>query len=143
VNDETDKCPDTAGSADNNGCPVTIKEEIKKQVAFAAENIFFAVNSAELLRKSYAPLNTVAEVLKNNPGLQIAVNGYTDNTGSEAANQAISAKRALAVKNYLVKNGIEAGRITTNGYGPANPLGDNTTAEGRTKNRRVELKLNQ
>ena len=143
VNDEEDKCPDTAGTVDNNGCPAVIREEIKKQVDFAAENIFFAVNSAELLKKSFAPLNSVAAVLKTNPLLTISVNGYTDNTGSETANMAISARRAMAVKTYLVKNGIDAGRITTNGYGPANPVGDNNTEAGRTKNRRVELKLAQ
>ena len=141
VNDEEDKCPDVAGSAENGGCPV-VKEEIKKQVNFAAENIFFLLNSAELLPVSYSSLDTVAQVLKNNPSIMLIVNGYTDNTGTAAANLTMSAKRALAVKTYLVKNGIEETRITTNGYGVANPVADNKTAAGRTKNRRVELKLN-
>ena len=144
VNDEADKCPVVAGSADNNGCPViVIKEEIKKQVNFAAENIFFLINSAELLSKSFNSLQTVAEVLKANPELMLIVDGYTDNTGTEAANLAISAKRALAVKKYLVENGIDQSRITTNGFGQVNPVADNKTAAGRTKNRRVELKLKQ
>ncbi|MEO5638555.1 MAG: OmpA family protein, partial [Chitinophagaceae bacterium] len=121
INDEADKCPDIAGSADNNGCPI-IKEEIKKQVNYAAENIFFLTNSAQLLSKSFKPLQTVAEVLKANPELMLSVDGYTDNTGTEAANLAVSAKRALAVKDFLVKNGIEPGRIVTNGYGQTNPV---------------------
>ena len=140
VNDESDKCPDQPGTAENNGCPV-VKEEIKKQVNFAAENIFFATNSAELLTKSYQPLDTVTAVLKNNPSLTLTVDGYTDNTGTEAANLAISAKRAMAVKNYLVKKGIAPERITTNGYGQTRPVADNKTAAGRSKNRRVELTL--
>jgi outer membrane protein OmpA-like peptidoglycan-associated protein len=140
VNDEEDKCPGIAGSADNNGCPA-IKEEIKKQVDFAAENIFFLTSSAELPGKSRKALQTVVNVLKANPELVLMVNGYTDNTGTEAANLAVSAKRALAVKNYLVENGISQSRVTTNGYGQANPVADNKTAAGRTKNRRVELKL--
>jgi OmpA-OmpF porin, OOP family len=140
VNDEEDKCPNIAGEAVNNGCPVT-KEEITKQVDFAAENIFFSYNSIELLAKSYQPLNVVVEILKKNPALKLSVNGYTDNTGSPSANQLISQKRALAVKNYLVKNGIEESRIFVRGYGQNNPIADNKTALGRTKNRRVELKL--
>ena len=140
VNDETDKCPAVAGSAANNGCPV-IKEELKRQVAFAAENIFFLTNSAELLAKSHKSLQTLANVLKANPQLMLSVDGYTDNTGTEAANLSVSAKRALSVKNWLVDNGINESRITTHGYGQSNPVADNNTAAGRTKNRRVELKL--
>jgi OmpA-OmpF porin, OOP family len=141
VDDEADKCPEAAGTAANNGCPVIIKEEIKQQVAFAAEKIFFAVNSATLLSKSYQALDTVVAVLNNNPGLKISVDGYTDNTGTEAANQAISNKRANAVKAYLVKKGIDETRITAAGHGPASPVADNSSAEGRSKNRRVELGL--
>lgn len=140
INDDEDKCPDLAGTADNHGCPV-IKEEIKKQVNYAAANIFFATNSAELLAKSFQALDTVSAVLSNNPSLVLTVDGYTDNTGTEAANLAISAKRALAVKTYLVNKGIDASRVNTNGYGQSNPVADNKTPAGRSKNRRVELKL--
>jgi OmpA-OmpF porin, OOP family len=140
VSDEDDKCPDVAGTIENNGCPV-IKEEVKKQVDFAAENIFFLLNSAQLSAKSHAPLDTVAEILKKNPSITITVNGYTDNTGTEAANLSMSAKRAMAVKNYLVKDGIDESRIFTNGYGQTAPVADNKTSAGRAKNRRVELKL--
>ncbi len=140
VNDEEDKCPDVAGTAENGGCPV-IKEEVKKQVNYAADNIFFALNSAVLLAKSSAALDTVAAVLKANPSIQLSVDGYTDNTGTEAANLTMSAKRAQAVKNYLVQAGITDSRIAVHGYGTANPVADNKTAAGRTKNRRVELKL--
>ena len=141
VDDETDQCPDIAGTAANNGCPAVIREEIKQQVAFAAEKIFFAVNSATLLSKSYRALDTVVSVLKNNPSLKIDVDGYTDNTGTDAANLSISAKRANAVKTYLVTKGIDINRIVANGHGPADPVADNNSAEGRAKNRRVELSL--
>lgn len=140
INDEEDKCPDIAGSIENNGCPV-IKEAIKQQVSYAAENIFFALNSSQLLSKSFGPLDTVVAVLKNNPSIILTVDGYTDNTGTETANLNMSAKRALAVKHYLVSKGIDPERITTNGFGQANPVADNKTAAGRSKNRRVELKL--
>ncbi|MEO6314613.1 MAG: OmpA family protein [Chitinophagaceae bacterium] len=141
VADQSDKCPDQAGSAANDGCPV-IQEAIKEQVNFAAENIFFSTNSAQLLTKSFKPLETVAGLLKTNPELLLSVDGYTDNTGTAAANLAVSAKRATAVRDFLVKNGVEPERITINGYGQASPVADNSTAAGRSKNRRVELKLN-
>ncbi len=142
VNDEADKCPAVAGTAANEGCPV-IKEEIKKQVNLAADHIFFALNSAQLLSKSFTALQTVADLLQTNAELKLSVNGYTDNTGTEAANLRISARRAQAVKDFLVSKGVDATRITINGFGQADPVADNATAEGRGKNRRVELKLNQ
>ncbi len=141
INDEEDKCPEVAGDPANSGCPA-IKEEIKKQVDFAAENIFFSPNDVELLSKSFESLNTVVDVLKQHPEFKLSVNGYTDNTGTTLLNQSLSDRRAQSVKNYLVKNGIEENRITTKGYGQTNPVADNKTAEGRMKNRRVELKLN-
>ncbi|MFT3933846.1 MAG: OmpA family protein [Chitinophagaceae bacterium] len=143
VNDEADKCPDVAGTADNNGCPVVIKEEVKKRIDYAAENILFLTNSSILSAKSDKPLQTVVNVLKENPALKITINGYTDNTGSEQANRLVSGKRAQAVRAFLVEHGIDISRITINGLGPINPVADNSTAEGRAKNRRVELKLEQ
>lgn len=140
VNDEVDKCPDIAGDTSNNGCPV-IKEEITRQVNFAAENIFFSPNSIKLLSTSFRSLNSVAEVLKKNPELKLSVNGYTDNTGKASVNQIISEKRALSVKTYLVKNGIDESRIASKGFGQEKPLANNKTVAGRSKNRRVELKL--
>jgi OOP family OmpA-OmpF porin len=66
--------------------------------------------------------------------------GYTDSTGKEKANRVLSEKRAESVKAYLVGKGIEANRIATSGKGSANPVGDNKTAAGRAKNRRVEIR---
>ena len=81
-------------------------------------------------------------ILKEDSGLKLDIEGYTDNTGAEKANVLLSQKRAKAVHEYLVtKGGIDTSRLTSEGYGPANPVADNKTAEGRTLNRRVELKL--
>ncbi len=140
VNDEEDKCPTIAGDPSNFGCPV-IKEEIKKQVNFAAENIFFSPNSANLLPVSFKSLDTVVAILKKNPEIKLSVNGYTDNSGTVILNQKLSEKRAESVKTYLVQNGIESSRIAAIGYGQEHPIADNKTAEGRKKNRRVELSL--
>ena len=116
---------------------VVVVEKVNK----AAQNIFFATGSAKLLPKSFKSLKEVAEVMKDNPTYKIAVDGHTDNTGSDELNQKLSDSRANAVRKYLIDNGVEESKITATGYGETTPIADNKTAAGRTKNRRVEMKL--
>ena len=125
---------------ENNGCPV-VKEEVVKKVAANAKSILFATGSDKLLPASSKPLNEVSTILKEDAALKLDIEGYTDNTGAEAANITLSQKRAKAVYEYLTKAGVEASRLTSEGYGPAKPVADNKTPAGRTLNRRVELKL--
>jgi len=68
--------------------------------------------------------------------------GYTDNVGTEAYNQALSERRVNSVKSYVVGKGVDSGRVSGQGFGESKPIADNKTAEGRTKNRRVEIKVN-
>lgn len=140
INDEEDKCPDVPGVKENNGCPV-VKEEVIKKVAANAKSILFATGSDKLLPASFKPLNEVSTILKEDAALKLDIEGYTDNTGAESANITLSQKRAKAVYEYLTKAGVEASRLTSEGYGPAKPVADNKTPAGRTLNRRVELKL--
>jgi OmpA-OmpF porin, OOP family len=140
INDEEDKCPTIAGVPENQGCPA-IKEEVKKKVDFAAQNILFATGSYKLLSSSNKGLNDVVKILQDNPDLKLSIDGHTDNTGTPEKNQALSENRANAVKSYLASKGIDEGRLTAAGHGQDEPIADNKTAAGRQKNRRVELKL--
>jgi outer membrane protein OmpA-like peptidoglycan-associated protein len=141
VNDEEDKCPSTPGKPANNGCP-EIKQEVVKKVAVAAKSIYYMSGKDVIQKVSYPKLDVVVKVLKADPALHISIEGHTDNKGNPAINEKLSAKRADAVKNYLIKKGIAANRIASQGFGDSKPVAPNTTAAGRTKNRRVELHLN-
>lgn len=105
------------------------------------KNIFFDVNSTELNENSTAELNQLLALLKENPTLQIQINGHTDNVGKPADNLKLSNGRAQSVVNYLVKNGIDAKRLRFQGFGATQPISDNSTEEGRARNRRTELKV--
>ena len=91
--------------------------------------------------KSQATLNKLADIFKEYPDSNILVEGHTDDTGSESYNLTLSKNRAQAVTNYLTSQGLSSGRFDTKWYGEAQPKYDNETAEGRAKNRRVELAI--
>ena len=81
----------------------------------------------------------LATMLKEKPDYHLNISGYTDNVGNAASNLLLSQDRAENVKDYLIKQGVDASRITAEGYGLEDPVADNNTAEGRAKNRRVEF----
>ena len=138
VNDEEDKCPTRPGPASNSGCPEIAKAVIEK-VAFAAKNVFFSTGSYKLLPKSYKSLDEVAKLMKEDETLMIDIDGHTDSQGSNESNQVLSDNRAGAVKEYLMKKGVDASRLKSTGYGEDKPVADNSTAAGRAKNRRTEM----
>ena len=141
VNDEEDKCINEPGPASNFGCPV-IPEAIIQKVNLAAKNVFFATGSSKLLAKSFAPLKTVVQILKDNPTFKINVEGHTDSTGKHDMNMKLSDDRAASVADYLkTTGGIDASRIASEGFGPDRPIAPNKTTAGRARNRRVEMKL--
>ncbi|WP_298297446.1 OmpA family protein [Hydrotalea sp.] len=141
INDEEDKCPNVFGVKENFGCPV-VKEEVIVKVKTIAKNIFFSTGSAQLIANSYKPLSEVVKIVHDDPNLKLDIEGYTDNVGNEAVNQALSEKRANAVMQYFIdKGGISADRLHATGYGSQKPIADNKTAKGRAMNRRVELNL--
>jgi outer membrane protein OmpA-like peptidoglycan-associated protein len=106
-------------------------------------NVLFDVNKATLKPGAHAPLAKLAGVLLMLPEINVRIEGFTDSTGSAERNKVLSAERARSVHDYLVAEKIDPSRLTHAGYGPDNPAADNSTADGRTKNRRVELTLAQ
>lgn len=103
--------------------------------------VYFATDKFNINADSEATLNKLADIFKEYPDTNILVEGHTDNTGSEAYNLTLSQNRAQAVTSYLTDNGVNRGRFTTKWYGEAQPKYDNSTADGRAKNRRVELAI--
>ena len=105
------------------------------------DNIYFQTGKAILRPESEESLNQVLRFLENNPSMRLEISGHTDNTGSLRINQKLSRDRASAVVNYLVGKGIPQEMLESKGYADTQPVAENSTVEGRTKNRRVEFKV--
>ncbi|TWP37893.1 OmpA family protein [Leekyejoonella antrihumi] len=99
----------------------------------------FGDNSTALQPSSDGTLSKVASLLKGCPNVMAQVAGYTDNTGTADGNKQVSQARADAVRDYLVKQGVTSGKLTSIGYGEADPIASNDTDAGRQQNRRVEI----
>jgi outer membrane protein OmpA-like peptidoglycan-associated protein len=138
VNDEEDKCPDTPGTAKNNGCP-EIPAEVSKLFSTSASTVSFSTNSSKVSGTANASLNQIVKALNDNADIKVKLEGHSDNAEKNA--QEVSEARAAAVKAYLISKGISEDRITVEGFGSETPISDNGTAAGRTKNRRVEIKV--
>ncbi|MDN0083512.1 OmpA family protein [Crenobacter sp. SG2305] len=106
------------------------------------ENITFPVNRYDVNTGAQKTLGDVAGVLTQYPDTTITVAGHTDSTGTAQYNQTLSQRRAQAVAGILENRGVATPRVNAVGYGPAQPVADNTTAAGRAKNRRVEILIN-
>jgi outer membrane protein OmpA-like peptidoglycan-associated protein len=105
--------------------------------------VYFRKESTELDSRLYETLTKIVDLLPLHPDAKIFIEGYTDSYGSYFYNKKISQLRANIVKSYFEGQGIAESRITAIGMGPENPIADNTTREGRSKNRRVEIRLAQ
>ena len=134
VPDAVDKCPDSPSDkpVDADGCTI---------VSVVLDDVQFELNSSELTVNSSASLDEVANAMNEYPNLRIEVQAHSDSMGGDAYNQSLSEKRASSVRDYLIGAGIAANRIEAKGYGETKPIADNSTSEGRAKNRRVELKV--
>ncbi|MBO6880004.1 OmpA family protein [Winogradskyella sp.] len=103
--------------------------------------VYFATDKYNINQQSQTTLNKLAGVLSEYPDTNILVVGHTDSVGSEDYNMTLSKNRAYAVTNYLQGKGLSSGRFTTNWFGESQPMHDNSTAEGRSKNRRVNIAI--
>jgi OOP family OmpA-OmpF porin len=133
VLNEKDKCPNTRPGAvvDLDGCEV--------EAVISLEGVHFDFDKASLRPEAMVILDNAAGLLSTHERVVVEVAGHTDSVGSEAYNQGLSERRANAVLDYLVSKGVKASRLTARGYGEAQPVASNDTAEGRQANRRVEL----
>lgn len=152
IADSEDDCPNEAGVAANDGCPevktedeeVIIEEEDQEKLDFAAQNIQFELNSANLTEESREIMDEVGEILNRYDQYNVQISGHTDNSGSEEYNLNLSEERAKACWDYLKnESGVKPDRMSYAGYGESQPIADNETEEGRKLNRRVEFKLVQ
>jgi outer membrane protein OmpA-like peptidoglycan-associated protein/thiol-disulfide isomerase/thioredoxin len=104
-------------------------------------NLNFVSGKSDIPESSYSQLDSLVSALKINSFIKIGIGGYTDNSKIETANKNLSENRAKAVYDYLLAKGIESTRMSYTGYGQINPVGDNSSEEGKKLNRRVEIKI--
>jgi len=142
INDDEDKCPDIPGTQASKGCP-DVPANVSKTLGASSEKISFGTgaNKTKLTTGSNASLAQIVKVMNENPTLKIRIEGHTNNTGKEDVNMKLSEDRAAAVKAYLVNKGISEDRITSQGFGGTMPIADNNTTSGRTKNNRIEIRM--
>ena len=145
VPDYRDVCPTEKAPADeelstSDGCPKEVYVS-QDQIRFT-QKILFQTNRAVIKSQSFGILDAIASIMKDNAHVRrVEVAGHTDNEGSDTSNMKLSKRRAAAVREYLVKKGIDANRLSSQGYGETQPRDSNRTTFGRANNRRVEFRI--
>jgi OOP family OmpA-OmpF porin len=162
VPDSLDKCPDTpiGVEVDESGCPDVVQMDrdgdgvfddidecpdtplgaiVDVRGCWVVKGVQFDYKKWDVKPQFNSNLDNIENILKNNPGLNIRIEGHTDDVGSMKYNIGLSGKRAQAIKDYLVDKGIDSSRITTKGLGYSQPIAGNETPEGRALNRRAEI----
>lgn len=114
---------------------------IDKEIWFDFDRILFDSKASTLRPESNEQIENLALILKAYPNVQLKLGGYTDNLGDEKSNLALSQQRAEAVRQAIIARGVDAGRLSAEGYGAAHPVADNATTEGQQKNRRIAARL--
>ena len=140
VLDKDDRCPLTPGDPTNFGCPILAKEEVEV-LRTAFENLEFETAKAVIRASSFPSLNELASVMEKKPEYKLRIAGHTDSVGQDEYNMNLSKERAQSVAKYLQGKGIAPSRFVVEWFGETKPIADNNTAEGRQKNRRVEMEV--
>ena len=126
------------------GSGVSVSQTADNQLKLEIpSDISFASGSSEIQPRLRPILDRFADSLNQNPGTEVRILGYTDNTGSDALNYPLSRDRAVATRDYLAARGVAFNRIHVEGLGPQNPVASNASAQGRSENRRVEIYVGQ
>ena len=121
--------------------PFNVDIQFEAPKSFVLDNCTFETGKATLQPDSYKVVDELVEYLKRKDDEKIEVGGHTDNVGKPEANMILSTNRANTVRAYLLTKGIAPERVTAKGYGMTMPIAENTTAEGRSLNRRTEVKI--
>ncbi len=116
-------------------------QPIEVEAGIVLRNLFFETAKYDIKPESEVELDKVVQFLQENPTVKIQLEGHTDNVGAAADNEKLSSARAYAVVNYLVRKGIKGTRLVAKGFGASKPIADNKTEEGRSQNRRTELRI--
>ncbi|MBX2875051.1 MAG: OmpA family protein [Saprospiraceae bacterium] len=138
--DIKDDCPKILGTLSNKGCPEISAKEVEA-VTFATQSVQFETAKYVLKASSHATLNEIAEILEKYPQYDLMIKGYTDDRGDRVANRKLSENRAFACMQYFSAKGITARRLSYKGFGESDPIASNSTAKGRSQNRRVTFEL--
>jgi OOP family OmpA-OmpF porin len=143
VPDIDDGCPDVFGSKETQGCPAETPKlvQVREDRIEVKQPLHFKPNRAVLLTDSLPVLQEVANALKQARAVRVRVEGHTDRVGERDENLKLSQARADAVREYLVTQGVEATRLSAEGFGWSRPIASNITKEGRSQNRRVEFRI--
>lgn len=148
IGDAQDACPKEPGEPSpepaKNGCPQFIRRISGSSEIQILKQVQFATGKATILPNSYPILDEVMRLLNVNPEIKLlAIEGHTDNRGPDELNRKLSDDRANSVMQYLIDKGIDAKRLSAQGFGPSRPIADNNTPNGRQTNRRVEFHIRE
>lgn len=139
LSEDTPSIPDTQ-ELKSSAIPA-IQQTLSVGSTLVLHDIYFQFDRSVILQQSYKELTRLLELMQDNPKLRIEIGGHTDDKGSVEYNRKLSESRAKAVADYLTSKGIDPKRLSYRGYGKSKPIEDNSTEEGRSKNRRVEIKV--
>jgi outer membrane protein OmpA-like peptidoglycan-associated protein len=124
---------------------ITLDVEMKSLEAgnnIVLNNIFFDTDRFEVRNESEMTLNQIMKLMNDYPTLFVEISGHTDTDGKDDYNLKLSENRAKSVVDYLISKGVDPKRLSYKGYGETRPIAPNNTAEGKSKNRRIEFRIN-
>lgn len=163
IDDRKDKCPQQPGPPQNGGCPTqqqiqqaqqqalnaerqqaiernnAIKTKVTNELNSLAKAVLFNNGTSVLSLTDKNALDNISKIMLSQPNMKFHIAGHTDSVGGTNTNLKLSEERAKRAREYLISKGVEAERLTSQGYGEAQPIADNKTKEGRLRNRRVEI----